>query len=245
MKCGALPRPLLLHVSPKIKGADGNVIPWVSISLTSLANFLSPPPRFGARVVPRTEGLPTTPFVSGGNVTSAILLGVDNNLYKWRRQRSRRSNLTWTTQGWRVHGDETGPNSNFDSPKSQLWRRGRRFDAETPWALIPPVRSSHLLRSRHLRAAVAVGMYLPFATSATIFIGRAVRRSSSGLRAQAYLPKRIAGPGLLYISGDPGGAIAGLLLAIPHGLGGNCSTSVVATCPSLHESMIMAIMSTC
>ncbi len=144
---------------------------------------------------------------------------------------------------------ETGPNSKFDAPKAQLMAVlvDGVLTQKLPWSLILiGAFISILLEIIGISALpFAVGMYLPFATSATIFVGGAVRalveRVSRGSRS---LAEEESGPGVLYSSGlIAGGAIAGLLLAIPQGLGRADMLNLGRFLPeSMHESMIAGLI---
>jgi uncharacterized oligopeptide transporter (OPT) family protein len=91
----------------------------------------------------------------------------------------------------------------------------------------------------------AVGMYLPFSTSATIFIGGAVRAvvqsRTRGRRSEA---QEESGPGVLYGSGlIAGSAIAGLLIAVPQGLGKDRLFNLVQYLPAWFEdNQMIALM---
>jgi hypothetical protein len=177
---------------------------------------------------------------------------LDNNIYKVATVKEGGTTHTYYVDdaGTAKYKEiETGPNSKFDAPKAQLMAVlvDGVLTQKLPWALILiGAFISILLEIIGISALpFAVGMYLPFATSATIFIGGAVRalveRVSRGKRS---LAEEESGPGVLYSSGlIAGGAIAGLLLAIPQGLGKADLLNIGRYMPeALHESMIIGII---
>ncbi|HEY0099585.1 MAG TPA: oligopeptide transporter, OPT family [Pyrinomonadaceae bacterium] len=258
MKGGTLPGgPYYVHrLAEDQKGADGTVIPsgQYLVNQTGEVFYRLNPGVGGARRAIVTEGLPATPFVAGGNVTigANTARGLDNNIYKVATVKEGGATQTYYVDdaGMAKYKEiETGPNSKFDAPKAQLMAVlvDGVLTQKLPWALILiGAFISILLEIIGISALpFAVGMYLPFATSATIFIGGAVRalveRVSRGNRS---LAEEESGPGVLYSSGlIAGGAIAGLLLAIPQGLGKADLLNVGRFLPeALHESMIIGII---
>ncbi|HYP54634.1 MAG TPA: OPT/YSL family transporter [Pyrinomonadaceae bacterium] len=143
---------------------------------------------------------------------------------------------------------ETGPSSKFDAPKAQLMAVlvDGVLTQKLPWSLILiGAFISVLLEVVGISALpFAVGMYLPFATSATIFVGGAIRALVERVsRANRSLAEEESGPGVLYSSGlIAGGAIAGLLLAIPQALESNFLNVGRHLPEALHESMIAGLV---
>lgn len=183
----------------------------------------------GTRTAYSTENLPTAPLVAGGDVEMGPRTrGLDNNVYTTATVKGGDTpRIFYVDEGGIARYEEvtTSPTSKFDAPKAQLMAVlvDGVLTQKLPWSLILiGAFISILLEIIGVSALpFAVGMYLPFATSATIFIGGAVRalieRVSRGSRS---LAEEESGPGVLYSSGlIAGGAIAGLLLAVPQGLG--------------------------
>jgi len=136
----------------------------------------------------------------------------------------------------------TGPESKFDAPKAQLMAIlvDGVLTQKLPWVLILiGVFISLLLEMIGISSLpFAVGMYLPFSTSATIFVGGAVRtlvqRATKDKRSAA---EEESGPGVLYSSGlIAGSAVAGLLIAIPQGLGKEKTIDLVQYLPAWFEN---------
>ncbi|HZG50640.1 MAG TPA: OPT/YSL family transporter, partial [Pyrinomonadaceae bacterium] len=136
----------------------------------------------------------------------------------------------------------------FDAPKAQLMAVlvDGVLTQKLPWSLILiGAFISILLEIVGISALpFAVGMYLPFATSATIFVGGAVRALVERVaRGKRTLAEEESGPGVLYSSGlIAGGAIAGLLLAIPQALDSNVLNVGRFLPEALHDSMIIGII---
>jgi hypothetical protein len=184
----------------------------------------------GARTAITTEGLPTAPLAAGPNVEmKGRARGLDNQVYNVAtvtEAENKKKTYYVDDSGVAKYAEaETGPTSKFDAPKAQLMAVlvDGVLTQKLPWSLILiGAFISILLEIVGISALpFAVGMYLPFATSATIFVGGAVRalveRVSRGKRT---LAEEESGPGVLFSSGlIAGGAICGLMLAIPQGLG--------------------------
>lgn len=238
------------------KTADGTVIPsgQYLINQAGEINYRINPGVGGVRTAISTEGLPTSPLVAGGNVTiddKTRQRGLDGQLYRVANVKEGESTKTYYVDDAGVAKyaeSETGPSSKFDAPKAQLMAVlvDGVLTQKLPWSLILiGAFISILLEIVGISALpFAVGMYLPFATSATIFVGGAVRalveRVSRGKRS---LAEEESGPGVLYSSGlIAGGAIAGLLLAIPQALESNVLNIGRFLPEALHESMIIGII---
>ena len=170
--------------------------------------------------------LPTTPIVAGDNVAFKTEKGrgMDDELYRIALVKSPDGNRTYLVDDSGVPKYEvasTSATSKFDAPKAQLMAVlvDGVLTQKLPWSLILiGAFISILLEIVGVSALpFAVGMYLPLSTSATIFVGGGVRalveRRSRGKRTMA---EEESGPGVLFSSGlIAGGAIAGLLLAVP------------------------------
>jgi hypothetical protein len=135
----------------------------------------------------------------------------------------------------------TGATSKFDAPKAQLMAIlvDGVLTQKLPWSLILiGAFIAILLEIIGIHALpFAVGMYLPLATSATIFGGGLVRalvqRATRGRRT---LTEEDSGPGVLYSSGlIAGGTITGLLLTIPQSIGRGEIFSIVHLLPAWFE----------
>lgn len=238
------------------KAADGTVIPSGRYLVTQAGevHYRINPGVGGVRTAISTEALPATPFVAGGNVTiddAVRQRGLDGQLYRVATVKEGEKTQTFYVDdaGAAKYAEiETGPSSKFDAPKAQLMAVlvDGVLTQKLPWSLILiGAFISILLEIVGISALpFAVGMYLPFATSATIFVGGAVRalvdRVSRGKRS---LAEEESGPGVLFSSGlIAGGAIAGLLLAIPQALESNVLNVGRFLPESLHESMIVGLI---
>ena len=170
--------------------------------------------------------LPTSPLVAGNNVEfkEEKGRGMDDQLYRIALVKDPDGNKTYLVDDSGVAKYEvaaTSATSKFDAPKAQLMAVlvDGVLTQKLPWSLILiGAFISILLEIIGVSALpFAVGMYLPLSTSATIFVGGGVRalveRRSRGQRTMA---EEESGPGVLFSSGlIAGGAIAGLLLAVP------------------------------
>jgi putative OPT family oligopeptide transporter len=207
----------------------------------------------GVRTAISTEALPTAPLVAGGNVAinDARQRGLDGQLYRVATVTEGETTKTYYVDdaGAAKYAEaETGPSSKFDAPKAQLMAVlvDGVLTQKLPWSLILiGAFISILLEIVGISALpFAVGMYLPFATSATIFVGGAVRALVERVsRGKKTLAEEESGPGVLYSSGlIAGGAIAGLLLAIPQALESNVLNVGRFLPAALHDSMIIGII---
>jgi putative OPT family oligopeptide transporter len=199
----------------------------------------------GTRTALSAEKLPTTPLTAGGNVEiKSKARGLDDKLYHVAMVKEGESARTFYVDDTGVAKYEevtTGPDSKFDAPKAQLMAIlvDGVLTRKLPWSLIMiGVFISILLEIVGISALpFAVGMYLPFSTSATIFAGGAVRtlvgRATRGRRSAT---EEESGPGVLYSSGlIAGSAVAGLLIAIPQGLGKDRAINLVQYLPAWFE----------
>ncbi|MDQ3653440.1 MAG: oligopeptide transporter, OPT family [Acidobacteriota bacterium] len=258
MKGGTLPGgPYFVHrLAEDQKANDGTIIPsgQYLVSKSGEIHYRINPGVGGTRAAIVTDGLPAAALVAGGDVTLSDqrVRGLDGNTYRTATVKEGASTSTFYVDDAGVakyKEIETGPNSKFDAPKAQLMAVlvDGVLTQKLPWSLILiGAFISILLEVIGISALpFAVGMYLPFATSATIFVGGAVRalveRVSRGNRT---LAEEESGPGVLYSSGlIAGGAIAGLLLAIPQGIGAADVINVGKFLPeALHESMFVGII---
>ncbi|HEU4596834.1 MAG TPA: oligopeptide transporter, OPT family [Pyrinomonadaceae bacterium] len=258
MKGGALPGGpyYVQRLAEDQTASDGTVIPSGQYLVSEAGEifYRINPGVGGVRTAITTEGLPTAPLVAGESVEIAgtPARGLDGQTYRVATVKEGGATKTFYVDdaGVAKYAEaETGPNSKFDAPKAQLMAVlvDGVLTQKLPWSLILiGAFISILLEIMGISALpFAVGMYLPFATSATIFVGGAVRalveRVSRGSRS---LAEEESGPGVLYSSGlIAGGAIAGLLLAIPQGLGKADMINLSRFLPeSLHESMIIGLI---
>jgi putative OPT family oligopeptide transporter len=224
--------PFYVHrLSADEKGTDGTIIPsgqYLTDQSGELRYRINPGVG-GTRAAISSTDLPTQPIAAGPNVEmKGQTRGLDGNTYNLALVKEGGKTRTFFVDNGGVakyEQVETGPNSKFDAPKAQLMAVlvDGVLTQKLPWSLILiGAFISILLEIVGISALpFAVGMYLPLATSATIFVGGGVRalveRVSRGKRT---LAEEESGPGVLYSSGlIAGGAIAGLLLAIPQGLG--------------------------
>jgi hypothetical protein len=213
------------------KASDGTTVPsgHYLVSPDGEIHYRINPGVNGERTAIRNEKLPTTPLVAGGNVEiKGKARGLDDKTYNVAAVKEGESTRTYYVDDAGVAKYEavtTGPESKFDAPKAQLMAVlvDGVLTQKLPWSLILiGAFISILLEIVGISALpFAVGMYLPFSTSATIFVGGAVRALVEKVaRAKRSLAEEESGPGVLYSSGlIAGGTIGGLLLAIPQGLG--------------------------
>jgi len=248
--------PFFVHrLAEEQKAPNGTVIPSGQYLVNGAGeiNYLINPGVGGVRTAISTEGLPTAPFVAGGNVTigDTRQRGLDGQLYRVATVAEGETTRTYYVDDTGVAKyaeTETGPSSKFDAPKAQLMAVlvDGVLTQKLPWSLILiGAFISILLEIVGISALpFAVGMYLPFATSATIFVGGAVRALVERVaRGKRSLAEEESGPGVLYSSGlIAGGAIAGLLLAIPQALDSNVLNVGRFLPAALHDSMIIGII---
>jgi len=183
----------------------------------------------GARIALSSNNLPSTPFaVFKDAENKGRARGLDDRLYNLITAKDGGITHTYYLDDSGVARYEeitTSPESKFDAPKAQLMAIlvDGVLTRKLPWTLILiGAFLSILLEIIGVSALpFAVGMYLPFSTSATIFAGGAVRalvqRRTKSKRTDV---QEESGPGVLYSSGlIAGSALAGLLIAVPQGLG--------------------------
>jgi len=180
----------------------------------------------GLKQAVTAANLPTAPLVAGNNVEikNEKARGMDDQLYRIAVVKDGDTTNTYLVDDGGTSKYElvaTSATSKYDAPKAQLMAVlvDGVLTQKLPWSLILiGAFISILLEIVGVSALpFAVGMYLPLSTSATIFIGGGVRalveRRSKGQRTAA---EEESGPGVLFSSGlIAGGAIAGLLLAVP------------------------------
>jgi putative OPT family oligopeptide transporter len=255
MRGGQLPNgPFYLHRIPvDEKASDGTTIPsgkYLTDSSGEIHYRINPGIN-GARTALSTEKLPTQPIPppvaanTSTKVEEQSVRGLDGNLYHPRTIKEGEKTRTFYVDDAGIAKYEevtTGPESKFDAPKAQLMAIlvDGVLTQKLPWALILiGVFISILLEIVGISALpFAVGMYLPFSTSATIFVGGAIRT----LVQRATREKRTAtaeesGPGVLYSSGlIAGSAVAGLLIAIPQGFGKERMIDLVQYLPAWFEN---------
>ncbi|CAN5817926.1 hypothetical protein BH18ACI4_BH18ACI4_11800 [soil metagenome] len=254
LRGGQLPGgPFYVHrISVDEKGSDGSVIPsgkYLTNSSGEIYYRINPGIN-GTRTALSTEKLPTLPIPPP---SAADLLresenprvrGLDGNLYhSLTTKEGENARTLYVDEAGIPKYEEvtTGPESKFDAPKAQLMAIlvDGVLTQKLPWSLILiGVFISILLEVVGISALpFAVGMYLPFSTSATIFVGGAVRtlvqRATRGKRSTT---EEESGPGVLYSSGlIAGSAVAGLLIAIPQGLGKERTMNLVQYLPGWFE----------
>lgn len=249
--------PYYVHrLSVEEKASDGTTVVPSGKYLTDASgeiHYRINPGINGARSALSSEKLPTAPLVAGGNVEiKGQARGFDDKLYHIATVKDGDATRTFYVDDAGMAKYEetgTGPDSKFDAPKAQLMAIlvDGVLTQKLPWALILiGVFISILLEIIGVSALpFAVGMYLPFSTSATIFVGGTVRtlvrRASRGQRSEA---EEESGPGVLYSSGlIAGSAIAGLLIAIPQGFGKERAINLVQYLPSwFEETSVTALL---
>lgn len=206
----------------------------------------------GTRTALSTEKLPAQPIAAEGSAIDKRVRGLDGNLYYLRKVKEGDVERAFYVdeRGFAKYEEvTTGPDSKFDAPKAQLMAIlvDGVLTRKLPWTLILiGVFISLLLEVIGISALpFAVGMYLPFSTSATIFAGGAVRslvqRVTRGRRTDA---EEESGPGVLFSSGlIAGSAIAGLLIAVPQGLGKEQLFNLVQYLPEwFEENRLIALI---
>jgi putative OPT family oligopeptide transporter len=222
-------QPLFVHrIAVDEKLADQSIIPAgrYLVDQSGAVHYMINAGVGGLKQEVTNTKLPTTPFVAGDNVEFKTEKGrgMDDELYRIALVKGQEGNKTYLVDDSGVAKYEvanTSATSKFDAPKAQLMAVlvDGVLTQKLPWSLILiGAFISILLEIVGVSALpFAVGMYLPLSTSATIFAGGGVRflveRTSRGKRTMA---EEESGPGVLFSSGlIAGGAIAGLLLAIP------------------------------
>jgi putative OPT family oligopeptide transporter len=252
LRGGQLPGgPFYVHrISVDEKGSDGALVPSGKYLTNSNGEiyFRINPGINGTRTAVSTDKLPTQPIPAATGVDGGVqqrVRGLDGNLYYARILKEGENVRTFyvdDTGKAKYEEVTTGPESKFDAPKAQLMAIlvDGVLTRKLPWSLIMiGMFISILLEIVGISALpFAVGMYLPFSTSATIFVGGAVRtlvqRATRGKQTAA---QEESGPGVLYSSGlIAGSAIAGLLIAIPQGVGKERMIDLVRYLPAWFEN---------
>ena len=245
--------PYYVHrVSVDAKTAEGTVIPSGKylVDAQGEIHYRLNPGINGARIALSSARLPNTPVST--NQTGVQARGLDNEIYQVAVVQENGSTRTFYVDANRIPRYEevsTAPDSKFDAPKAQLMAIlvDGVLTRKLPWSLILiGVFISVLLEVIGVSALpFAVGMYLPFSTSATIFVGGAVRSLVryfvKDRRSQA---EEESGPGVLYSSGlIAGSAVAGLLIAVPQGLGKDQLINLGRFLPEwMQENSLIAIL---
>jgi putative OPT family oligopeptide transporter len=253
LRGGQLPGgPFYVHrISVDEKGSDGALVTSGKYLINSSGEiyYRINPGINGVRTALSTEKLPTQPIPSVATASlepgQPRVRGLDGSLYYSRTINEGENVRTfYVDDAGRAKYEEvtTGPESKFDAPKAQLMAIlvDGVLTQKLPWSLIMiGMFISILLEIVGISALpFAVGMYLPFSTSATIFVGGTVRafvqRATAGKQTAA---QEESGPGVLYSSGlIAGSAIAGLLIAIPQGLGKERIIDLVQYLPAWFEN---------
>jgi putative OPT family oligopeptide transporter len=199
----------------------------------------------GARTAVTTENVPLAPLPTGENVEiKGRARGLDDKIYSVATVKEGDVTRTFYVDDARQARYEevvTGATSKFDAPKAQLMAIlvDGVLTQKLPWSLILIGAFIAILLEVVGISALpfAVGMYLPLATSAAIFVGGLVRALVKRLaRAGKSLAEEESGPGVLYSSGlIAGGTITGLLLTIPQSIGRGEMFSVVHLLPAWFE----------
>jgi putative OPT family oligopeptide transporter len=240
--------PFYVHrLSADEKAADGTVIPsgqYLSDASGELHYRINPGVG-GTRTAVTTENVPLAPLKADANVTmKGRARGLDDQLYNVATvKEGDRTRTFYVDDAGQAKFEEvtTGATSKFDAPKAQLMAIlvDGVLTQKLPWSLILiGAFIAVLLEVVGIHALpFAVGMYLPLATSAAIFVGGLVRalvkRMTGGRRS---LGEEESGPGVLYSSGlIAGGTITGLLLTIPQSLGRGEMFSLVHFLPAWFE----------
>jgi uncharacterized oligopeptide transporter (OPT) family protein len=257
MRGGALSGgPYYVHrLSVEARGSDGGVVPSGKYLRDEAGeiHYSVNPGINGTRLALSSAKLPTTPVAVTGNVgTEKQARGLDDKIYNVATVKDGDATRTYYLDNAGIAKYEevsTGPESKFDAPKAQLMAIlvDGVLTRKLPWALILiGVFISILLEVIGVSALpFAVGMYLPFSTSATIFIGGTVRAIVQRLtRTRQTTAQEESGPGVLYSSGlIAGSAVAGLLIAVPQGLGKDQLINLGRFLPeSLQDSSISALV---
>lgn len=248
MRGGQLPSgPYYVHrLSVDAQASDGLHLPSGKylVDRSGEIHFRINPGINGTRSGLSTERLPTGPLTGADVEIKNKARGLDDQIYDLAILKNGEDVRTFYVDGARVAKYEevaTGPDSKFDAPKAQLMAIlvDGVLTQRLPWSLILiGVFISILLEIIGVPALpFAVGMYLPFPTSATIFVGGAVRtlvrRTTRNLRSDA---SEESGPGVLFSSGlIAGSAVAGLLIAIPQGFGKERVINLVQYLPEWFE----------
>ncbi|HEX8144441.1 MAG TPA: oligopeptide transporter, OPT family [Pyrinomonadaceae bacterium] len=248
--------PYYVHRLPlDVRASDGTVVSSGKylVDASGEIHYRINPGVGGTRTAVSTENLPTGPLVAGERVSiKGRARGLDDQIYNVATVLSGETPRTfYLDDSGQARYEEvtTAPSSKFDAPKAQLMAIlvDGVLTRKLPWSLILiGVFISIMLEIVGISALpFAVGMYLSIATSATVFVGGAVRalveRAARGRRS---LAEEESGPGILYSSGlIAGGTITGLLLTIPQSVGRGEMFSVVQFLPPwLAENRVTALL---
>lgn len=240
--------PFYVHrLSADAQGTDGTVIPSGQYLRDAAGeiHYRINPGVGGARTAVTTENVPLAPLSTGPNIeVKGRARGLDDQIYSVAIVKGADATRTfYVDDGGQPKYEEvtTGATSKFDAPKAQLMAIlvDGVLTQKLPWSLILiGAFIAILLEIVGIHALpFAVGMYLPLATSATIFCGGLVRSLvQKGTRGSRSLAEEDSGPGVLYSSGlIAGGTITGLLLTIPQSVGRGEMFSIVHILPAWFE----------
>ncbi len=244
----------LIHRLPvDDKSADGTIIPSGQYLVDSAGeiHYQLNPGINGVRTALSDQKLPTGPMAVSAENTK-LVRGLDDRLYRSVKITDGENARTfYVDEGGIARFEEvqTTADSKFDAPKGQLMAIlvDGVLTRKLPWSLILiGVFISVLLEIIGISALpFAVGMYLPFSTSATIFVGGVVRSAVSRMMCgRRSATDEESGPGVLYSSGlIAGSAVAGLLIAVPQGLGADKTIDLVQYLPGwFAETNLTAIL---
>lgn len=240
--------PFYVHrLSSEEKAADGTVIPsgQYLTDASGEIHYRINPGVGGTRTAITSENLPPEPLTASANVEiKGQARGLDDQLYSVATVKGAEATRTfYVDDGGRAKFEQvtTGATSKFDAPKAQLMAIlvDGVLTQKLPWSLILIGAFIAILLEVVGVSALpfAVGMYLPVATSATIFVGGLVRALVKRKTKQGRtLVEEESGPGILYSSGlIAGGTITGLLLTIPQSVGRGDLFSLVQFLPAWFE----------
>ncbi|MDX6696288.1 MAG: hypothetical protein QOF02_3891 [Blastocatellia bacterium] len=241
--------PFYVHrLSAEEKGTDGSLVPsgQYLTDATGEIHYRINPGVGGTRTAVTSENLPPQPLAAGAGVEmKGRARGLDDQLYTMATVKTAEATRTfYVDDAGRAKYEEvtTGATSKFDAPKAQLMAIlvDGVLTQKLPWSLILIGAFIAILLEVVGVSALpfAVGMYLPIATSAAIFVGGLVRALVKRMtRArQKSLAEEESGPGILYSSGlIAGGTITGLLLTIPQSIGHGDIFSVAHLLPAWFE----------
>ncbi|HEX8494583.1 MAG TPA: oligopeptide transporter, OPT family [Pyrinomonadaceae bacterium] len=240
--------PFYVHrLSVEEKGSDGTVIPSGQYLTDALGeiHYRINPGVGGTRTAVTTENVPLAPLdMNAGVEIKGSARGLDDQIYRIAIVKGADATRTFYVddKGQAKYEEvTTGAASKFDAPKGQLMAIlvDGVLTQKLPWSLILiGAFIAILLEVVGIHALpFAVGMYLPIATSAAIFVGGLVRALVKRMtRERQTLAEEESGPGVLYSSGlIAGGTITGLLLTIPQSVGRGDMFSVVHFLPAWFE----------
>lgn len=240
--------PFYVHrLSAEEKGLDGTVIPSGQYLADAQGeiHYRINPGVGGTRTAVTTENVPLAPLdMNAGLEIKGRARGLDDQIYSVATVKGADATRTFyvdDTGHAKYEEVTTGATSKFDAPKAQLMAIlvDGVLTQKLPWSLILiGAFIAILLEVVGIHALpFAVGMYLPIATSAAIFVGGLVRALVKRLtRKRQTLAEEESGPGVLYSSGlIAGGTITGLLLTIPQSVGRGEMFSVVQFLPAWFE----------